>query len=263
MTDEFGWGRGELYERYVGRWSRLVAHEFVDWLGVEPGLRWLDVGCGTGALSQTALELADPSGVVGVDPAEGFVAHAAAAIGDPRASFRMGDALSLPFAAGEFDVVVSGLVLNFVPDQRRGAAEMARVMRPGGWCGAYVWDYADGMQMLRIFWDAAVELDERARELDEGRRFETGADHLETIFGAPGLTGVESRGITVPTVFRDFDDYWTPFLSGQAPAPEYVASLADGGRAKLRELLREVLPAEDDGSIRLEARAWAVRGRRP
>jgi len=263
LTDEFGWGRGEPYERYVGRWSRLVAREFVDWLGVEPGLRWLDVGCGTGALSQTALELAEPSGVVGVDPAEGFVAHAAAAIDDPRASFKVGDALSLPFGAGEFDVVVSGLVLNFVPDERRGAAEMARVTRPGGWCGAYVWDYADGMQMMRYFWDAAGELDERACELDEGRRFETGADHLETIFGAAGLTDVESRAIVIPTVFRDFDDYWTPFLSGQSPAPGYVASLIDPGRAALGERLRKVLPTEDDGSIRLKARAWAVRGRRP
>ncbi len=261
--DEFGWGLGELYEAYVGRWSRVVAREFVAWLEAAPGLRWLDVGCGTGALLETALELVNPAQGVGVDPAEGFVAHAAGAVDDPRASFRVGDAASLPFQDGEFDVAVAGLVLNFVPDQPGAVREMARVTRAGGCCAASVWDYADGMQMLRQFWDAAGELDPCSRALDQGQRFQTDPDHLKRLFAAAGLERVEARAIVVPTVFGDFDDYWAPFLSGQAPAPAYAASLPEDRRAALRERLRDRLPAGEDGTIRLEARAWAVRGLRP
>lgn len=255
------WGDAEAYERYIGRWSRPVATAFLDWLAVPPGRRWLDVGCGTGALAGLVLERCQPSEVVGVDPAAGFVEFARAQIADERARFEIGGAEALPFDDGEFDAAVAGLVLNFVPNAERGAAEMRRVVRTGGSVAGYVWDYADKMEMLRYFWDAAVELDERGSEVDEGSRFPLcKPEPLERLFRGAGLQDVDVRPIDVPTSFRDFDDYWTPFLDGRAPAPAYVASLEPERRDELRELLRRRLPQSSDGSIDLVARAWAVRG---
>jgi SAM-dependent methyltransferase len=259
------WEDGERYEPYVGRWSRLVAAEFLDWLDVPPGQRWLDVGCGTGAVSETILTRSEPAEVQGIDPSEGFVGFAQEHLNDPRFHARVGDARKLPFEDGSFRAVVSGLVLNFVADQGGVAAELARVVAPGGVVGAYVWDYAGGMQMMRYFWDAAKDLDPAAREMDEGERFAEIASMkgLGHLFDIAGFTDVRSRAIDVPTIFRDFDDYWMPFLSGQAPAPAYCMSLDDKARAELRQLLSVRLPVKPDGTIRLTARAWAVQGARP
>jgi SAM-dependent methyltransferase len=257
------WASGAAYEPYVGRWSRLVARELLAWLAVPSGQRWLDVGCGTGALSQTILAHAAPREVVGVDASAAYVAYAREQVVDPRLRFDVGDARELPFAAGAFDAVASGLMLNFVPEPARAAAEMARVARGGATVAAYVWDYAGGMELMRHFWDAAVALDPAALELDEGRRFPLcHPDPLAALLRGAELTDVEVRPIDVPTVFRDFDDYWSPFLGGQAPAPGYATSLEERRRAALRERIRSALPFEPDGSIRLTARAWAVRGRR-
>jgi len=257
------WNVGAAYERYVGRWSRLVAQLFVRRLGVPAGGRWLDVGCGTGALTSAVLLVADPAEVHGVDPSDGFVSHARQEIDDPRARFTVGDARALPLPDGGFDAVVSGLVLNFVPKPETAVAELARVTTPGGVVGAYLWDYADGMQMIRQFWDAAIVLDPGAVELDEGRRFPLcGPEPLHSLWTGAGLTGVEVGPIEVTTRFRDFDDYWAPFLGGQGPAPGFVSSLDEDRRASLHELLRERLPVGSDGSITLSARAWAVRGTR-
>ncbi|MBV1796746.1 class I SAM-dependent methyltransferase [Siccirubricoccus sp. G192] len=256
------WAAGEAYEPYVGRWSRLVAAEFLGRLGVARGARWLDVGCGTGALSGTILDRCAPAAVIGVDPSEGFLAHARRHVADARAEFRRGDAQALPVGDAGFDAVVSGLVLNFVPDQPKAAGEMRRAARPGGTVAAYVWDYAKGMQMMRRFWDAAVALDpEGAGGKDEALRFALcRPGPLRRLFEEAGLRGVEVAAIEVPTVFRDFDDYWIPFLAGGAPAPAYCMALSEDRRAALRERLRATLPTEPDGSIRLSARAWAVQG---
>ncbi len=259
------WDSAAAYERYVGRWSRLVAREFIPWLDVPPGSRWLDVGCGAGALTQAILDLAEPDSLLGIDSSERYVAHTSAQIDDPRAHFAVGDARALPVEDESVDAIVSGLMLNFVPEaDRPGAvAEMRRVLRPGGVVGAYVWDYAGDMQFMRHFWDVAVELDPGALEMDEGRRFAfCQPDPLAALFRGAGLEGVEVQGITVPTVFRDFDDYWEPFLGGQGTAPGYTKSLDEERRATLRERLRARLPVEEDGSIRLSARVWAVRGAR-
>lgn len=255
------WASGDVYEPYVGRWSRRVAREFLQWLALPPGKRWLDVGCGTGAISQAILELAVPQTVHGIDPSAAFIAHAQAHTSDERASFETGDACALPYEASTFDVVVSGLMLNFVPDAALALGEMVRVTRHDGMVATYVWDYAGQMQLMRYFWDTAVSLDPAAAELNEANRFVIcRPGPLAQHFQDAGLSDVEVRAIDIPTVFRDFDDYWTPFLGGQAPAPRYAMSLSDERRVELRERLRGTLPVQPDGSIHLIARAWAARG---
>jgi SAM-dependent methyltransferase len=258
------WAAGEAYEPYVGRWSRLVAREFLAWLALERDLRWLDVGCGTGALTATILAQAHPRAVLGIDPSEGFIAHARRNIHDARANFEIGEARNLPVEAGAFDAAVAGLVLNFVPEPARAVAEMRRAVVPGGTVAAYVWDYAEGMQLMRHFWDAAAALDRAAEDLDEGRRFPLCRPQpLHALFAAAGLERVELRAIDVPTVFRDFEDYWSPFLGGQGPAPTYCMALSEADRARLRDRLERSLPRAPDGSIPLTARAFAVRGVSP
>ncbi|RLP87687.1 methyltransferase domain-containing protein [Micromonospora sp. BL4] len=255
------WADGDAYEAYVGRWSRLVAADFLRALDVPPGRHWLDVGCGTGALTSTILADGAPGRVTAVDRSEGFLAGARTRVVDARATFHAGDARALPLPDRAVDVVVSGLALNFVPEPARAVAEFARVVRPAGVVAAYVWDYADGMAMMRHFWAAAAELDPVAAELDEGRRFTVcQPDALRVLWVDAGLGEVSVRPVEVPTVFADLADYWTPFLGGQGAAPTYVTTLAEPGRAALRELLAARLPVKPDGSIRLTARAWAVRG---
>lgn len=261
MSQTDTWAQGDAYEPYVGRWSRLVAADFLEWLALPPGGDWLDVGCGTGALTRAVLLQAAPASVTGIDPAVGFVSYARRSVNDKRARFGAGDAMALPAEDEAFSTVVSGLMLNFVPRQDAALAEMVRVTRHGGTVAAYVWDYADRMQMMRVFWDAAVELDPAAAEKDEGPRFPVcKPGPLAQLFESAGLAEVVVQGIEVPTRFRDFDDYWSPFLGGQGPAPGYVMSLPEEKRAALRERIRSMLPVAPDGSISLVARAWAVRG---
>ncbi|MEU8181592.1 class I SAM-dependent methyltransferase [Micromonospora sp. NPDC049044] len=258
------WANGDAYEAYVGRWSRLVAADFLRGLAVPPGRNWLDVGSGTGALTSAILTQTNAARVTGVDPSEGFVAVARTRVTDPRAAFQVGDARALPLPDRVADVVVSGLTLNFVPEPARAVAEFARVVRPAGVVAAYVWDYAEGMAMMRHFWAAAAQLDPASIERDEGRRTTVGQpDTLHALWEQAGLRDVSVRPVDVPTTFVDFADYWTPFLGGQGSAPGYVATLAESDRAALRELLATRLPVEPDGSIRLTARAWAVRGSAP
>ncbi|MEU0552557.1 methyltransferase domain-containing protein [Dactylosporangium sp. NPDC006015] len=364
------WAKGDAYEAYVGRWSRPIAARFLTWLAVPPGRRWLDAGCGTGALTGTILTTASPAQLTGLDPSTAFLTTASsrltpppatrttspdpaaprsgsvagadlglagsstasgagpdvdlgtgtvsgaalnsagsgpgggsntalglagagarpgvassagagpeAAFGHPGAGsgsgavpgvgagvapgarFVAGDAQALPLADAAVDVVVSGLALNFVPSPAAAVAEFARVTAPGGTVAAYVWDYADGMAMMRYFWEAAATLDPAAAELDEGRRMSICSPAaLSTLWSAAGLTAVTTRPIDTTAVFADFDDYWTPFLGGTGPAPSYVASLPTDHRDALRDLLRVRLPHTADGSIPLLARALAIRG---
>lgn len=255
------WAAGEAYEPYMGRWSRLVAGKFVDWLALPAGARWVDVGCGTGALAQTILVRAQPAEVTGIDPSEQYASHARRRTADRRAVFKTGNAHALPLPDASQDAVVSGLVLNFVPAPGRAVAEMMRVLRPGGTAAAYLWDYAGEMQLLRHFWNAAIALDPAAQALDEGERFPLCRPaRLRALLADGGFVDTDCRAIDVPTVFADFDDFWQPFLGGQGPAPTYCGTLSEERRAALRERLRAALAIAADGSIRLTARAFAVRG---
>ena len=255
------WDDGSGYESYVGRWSRRVAREFLQWLGVPSGATWLDFGCGTGALSQTVLAVGSPRLVIGCDRSVGYVAFARQQTADERATFVVAELPDLPRIAGGFDAVVSGLVLNFLPTPAEGVAVLRASARQGGVVAAYVWDYAEGMQLMRVFWDSAIALDPAARGLDEGVRFPLcREDPLRELWQGAGFRDVRVEPIVVPTMFRDFDDYWTPFLSGEGPAPGYATGLPEEGRARLREAIRRRLPTTADGTIPLSARAWAVRG---
>jgi SAM-dependent methyltransferase len=255
------WDEGGDYERFMGRWSAPIAERFVEWLGVAPGSSWLDVGCGTGALLRSIAVSSQPTRLAGVDPSERFLASASATL-PADADLRVGDAARLPFDDGAFDVIVSGLVLNFVPDPEAAVAEMRRACRRGGVIAAYVWDYADGMQFLRHFWDVATELDRDAIPLDEGRsRFPLSRPApLSALFESAGLADVETTALEVERTFASFDDYWQPFLGGQGPAGAYVMQLPEPRRAALASELRDRLPISPDRSITLLARAWAVRG---
>ena len=251
------WENGDAYERFIGRWSSLVAVEFLDWLEVPGGLRWVDVGCGTGALSEAILDSMDPASVDGVEPSAGFVQAAKLRLG-ARATVHQSPAEHLPLPNGSADIVVSGLVLNFIPDLPAALAEMKRVAR-GGTVAAYVWDYGGGMEMLRLFWDAADEVDPDGI-MDEGRRFPLcRPDALAEAFTAAGLVEAEVVALDIPTPFSDFDDLWIPFTGGQGAGPSYLVSLDRPKQEQLRESLRARVPPNADGSISLVARAWAVR----
>lgn len=255
------WSSGQGYAAYMGRWSRLVAAEFVAWLALPPGSRWLDVGCGTGALTATIRDCGFPSDLVGMDPSAGFVAHAAAHVPRPDASFLVGDARALPVRDASVDSVVSGLVLNFIPDRGAALREMGRVARQGGTVSAYVWDYPGDMHLLRTFWDAAVELGLADRSVHEGVRFGfCRPGPLHGLFADAGFVDVDTAALVVPLVFADFADFWSPFLSGQGPAPSWAMSLGDADRSAFRDALQARLPTRGDGSIHLTARAWGVRG---
>ena len=253
------WERGDPYEQYVGRWSRRVAPPFLSWLGIPAGRKWLDVGCGTGALSAAIVDHCSPSSVTGVEPSEGFLKTARRHLAG-RAVLHQGSATAIPLDDASVDVVVSGLVLNFIPDHRAALAEMARVTDNGGIIGAYVWDYAGKMELMRLFWDAVVQLNPDAASMDEGTRFPLcRPEALVELFESAGLNGVEVMAIDIPTPFASFEDYWQPFLGGQGPAPAYAMSLDETARARLGDRIRERLPVQADGSISLTARAWATR----
>jgi trans-aconitate methyltransferase len=257
------WTDGDAYEMYVGRWSRKIGEGFLAWLDAPSNMRWLDLGCGTGALTSQILNRCDPTSVVGVEPSEGFLSLASEQIDDQRAEFRQGSGTEIPIPDDSVDVSVSGLVLNFIPDQKLALEELMRCTAPGGTIAAYVWDYAGHVQFMRYFWDAAVELDPAAAEKDEGIRFPIcRPEPLANLFESAGLNKVAIEAIDIAIPFIDFNDYWEPFLSGIAPAPGHCASLNESDRNKLKERLQKTVPTDPDGMILMAARAWAVRGTR-
>jgi SAM-dependent methyltransferase len=256
------WGNADAYDAYMGRWSRPVAGDALAWLGPSPGLSWLDVGCGTGALTEAILDAADPREVLGVDPSADFLATAAGQIADPRVRFAIGDAAALPVPDAAYDVVIAGLVLHFVPDPLPAIREMMRAARRGGTVAAYVWDFAGERQFTRYFWRAATDLDPAAAAQDPSTQMPLcQPEPLAALFAGAGLQAVTVQAVVVPTLFRDFDDYWQPhLLGGSSPAQRYVASLGDAQRTALRERLHAMLPIDADGSLPLLGHVWAVRG---
>lgn len=245
----------------MGRWSRQLAAKFLSWLQVPAGVHWLDVGCGTGALTVEICERARPASVVGCDPAEAFIEYAREQHSDKRCSFVIGGVGTLPIRSGGFGSVTSSLALNFFPNIDAAVSEMHGLIERGGTLSASVWDYSGRMDFLRYFWDAVSRLDPDARALDEGARFPVcRPEALNGLFGRAGLRDIRCAPIEVATEFANFHDYWKPFLGGTGPAPSYVASLDEERLTALESILRRSLPRRSDGTIALVARAWAVRG---
>jgi SAM-dependent methyltransferase len=258
------WAAGSTYEDFMGRWSRQLAPRYVLWLGIPNSVHWLDVGCGTGALTHAICSNAAPASVLGCDPAEPFVEYARKHSPGESAAFVVAGAGNLPRRAGGYGCVASLFAMNFFPDAGAAVHEMRSLASPGATVSACVWDYAAGMGFLRYFWDAAVAMDPDARALDEGVRFPLcQPDVLSGLFRDGGLHDVCCEPIEMVTVFAGFDDYWRPFLGGTGPAPSYVASLDEHARAALMAKLEHTLTDGADGKIAMTARAWAVRGTAP
>lgn len=255
---------GEAYERFMGRWSGLLAPALVRFAQVREGARVLDIGSGTGSLAASVASSAPTSQITGIDPAESYVRFANTRHGSGRVRFEVGDAQRLGFEENSFDVVLSMLVLNFIPDRDRAVDEMIRVARPGGVVAAAVWDYGAGMEMLRVFWDEAVALRPEDTARDERHMPLCREGELAAFWRKHGLRDLSEQALEVRTRFDSFEDYWTPFLEKQGPAGAYVAQLSDTAREALRLRLRTRLLGEGpDREFTLTARAWAVRGTAP
>jgi SAM-dependent methyltransferase len=259
-TNQIRFADGAAYERYMGKWSRLVGETFLDWLAPEPGLRWLDVGCGNGAFTEMLIERCAPASVEGVDPSEEQLAYARTRSTSPVAQFRQADAMALPFADGAFDAAVMPLVIFFVPDPAKGVAEMARVVGPGGIVSAYSWDMMDGG-----FPYAALQAEMRAMGIAvpaPPSREASRMDVKQQLWTGAGLQGIETRAIAVQRTFDDFDDYWTSVLGGPSVAAK-LAAMTPAEIAFLQSRMRALLPADAAGRITYGARANAVKGHVP
>ncbi len=252
---------GEAYDVFMGRWSGRLAPRLVQFTAVVDGDDVLDVGSGTGSLAASVAEVAPSSRIVGIDRSEPYVTLAQARHQSPRLRFEVGDAEHLPFADASFDRTLSLLILNFVSHPQAALAEMIRVTRPGGTIAAAVWDYGEGMEMLRLFWNEAAALDARADAKDERHMPLSRRGELAALWRSQHLQSVAETPLTIVTEFTCFEDYWSPFLQQQGPAGAHVATLSPDDRAQLESRLRRRLFGDlPDGPIALRARAWAVRG---
>jgi SAM-dependent methyltransferase len=254
------WAAGEAYDSYMGRWSRTLAAAFLDWLAPAPGAHWLEVGCGTGSLTAEIVRR-HPGSVLACDPSGPFIEHARHKLGTAARFQVIPPTGALPARPEGFDLVVSSLVLNFIPEPQSAVAVMRDRCRPGGTVAACVWDYRGGVEFLRHFWEAAVAVDPGAAALDESRRFESWQPGLlASTFADAGLADVTTGTLEIATDFTGFEDCWRPFTGGVGPAPAYVASLDPAQHARLRAELQRRLQPAGGGLIRLRARAFSVRG---
>lgn len=253
------WSAGQNYEHYMGRWSRQMAAEFLHWLTPPRRAGWLEVGCGTGALTATLLSECNPKTVLAIEPSKDFIAYARSMVTDKRVSFEIADASKLPVADGTVDIVTSALVLNFIPDKIAALAEMKRVLRPEGLLSFYVWDYpGGGMGFIDAFWKAAADIDEKAKALDEAKRFPfCTREGLAALCREAGLASPAIEPIEIETAFPDFEAFWRPFTLGAGPAPGYCMALPEEQRDRLKAKLAANLGTE--GPIHLIGRAWAVK----
>lgn len=251
---------GAAYEQMMGVWSRLVGEVFLDWLEPAQGLRWIDVGCGSGAFTELIVAHCAPSEVQGIDPSEGQLVFARARAGARGAVFQTGDAMALPFPAASFDVAVMALVLVFVPDAAKSVAELARVVRPGGLVATYMWDMLGGGFPLDPILD---EMRAMGLSLTRPPHMEVSTlAALRGFWSAAGLQAIETREITVQRTFADFDEFWTVETKAPSTAP-VIAAMPAADVTALMQRVRARLPADAEGRITYSARAHAISGRKP
>jgi ubiquinone/menaquinone biosynthesis C-methylase UbiE len=255
----------EAYERFMGRWSRLLAPLFIDFTNIRDVRTVLDIGSGTGSLSFELVQRRAAEAVTGIDSAREYVAYATSRNPVPdRIHFEVAEAQHLRFEDATFESSLSLLVFNFIPDPLQALQEVRRVTAPGGLIAAAIWDYGGEMRMLRTFWDAAGSIDDKARLLDESRMPLCRSGELADLWKHAGLKNVQQQSLQIEMRFDSFEDYWHPFLLGQGPAGAYATGLHSGASEQLQsELKRRLLPSGKDGSFVLPARAWAVRGTVP
>jgi SAM-dependent methyltransferase len=249
----------EAYDRLVGRYSGSLAAALIEFAGIEPGMRAVDVGCGPGGLTKALAERLGPANVAAADPSPPFAKACRARV--PGAEVVVAPAEELPFADDAFDAALSQLVVNFMRDARAGVGQMARVTRPGGVVASCVWDYADGMTMLRSFWDAARDVvPNLGGDADEGAVMAWCREgELAGLWCDVGLRDVRAGELVVRAAYTDFEDLWTPLLAGVGPAGAFCASLDPGRQAALHDALQRRLGAPE-GGFELTARAWAAAG---
>ena len=252
------------YELFMGRWSRRLAPEYIAFAGVKNGDRVLDVGTGTGSLASALETTMTSSEIVGIDPSEGFIGYAKKNAKSNRTSFETGDAQALRFQDKTFDQTMALLVMNFIPDHNKAIGEMRRVTRPQGVVSACVWDYNEGMQMLRFFWDEAVAFDPAIEPKDERHMKLSREGQLGELWKRVGLVNIQEKPLSIDQAYQSFDDYWGSFLRGAGPGGAYVVSLSDKSRQELETRMRKrLLGNREDGPFVLKARAWCVRGEVP
>lgn len=259
QSDFDAWSAGQSYDHYMGRWSRMVATRFLAWLSPPPERDWLEIGCGTGALTSAILRDCSPKSILATDASTDFVTHASTAISDPKVQFKTATAQDLPANDNSVGIITSALVLNFVPDRVAGLREMQRVLRPGGILSFYVWDYpGGGIGFIDAFWKAASALDSKAAALDEATRFPfCSAEGIAQICSEAGLSDPEISPIEITTSFPDFEAFWHPFTLGAGPAPGYCMSLPEDQRLALKARLKDTLGVQSP--IDLTARAFAMK----
>lgn len=257
---------GDGYELQMGRWSRRLAGPFLDFTGAANDERVLDVGCGTGRLAFALAERCQVKQLVGIDVSPAYIEHANRLNHDPRIVFQLGDVCALDFPDHSFDRVLALLVLHFVPRANQAIAEMRRVARPGCVAGAAVWDARGGFVANRIFFDTASVLDPRANErrAHNYTRPLTRPGELAKAWIAAGFRDVIETALMIRMEYQSFDDYWAPYTGKDGPHAEYVATLSDGNRTRLRDAVRlAYLDGEADGPRSYAAIAWAVKGIAP
>jgi ubiquinone/menaquinone biosynthesis C-methylase UbiE len=252
---------GDAYERFMGRWSRAAGETFLDWLALPTGLNWLDVGCGTGAFTELVISRCAPAAINGIDPSEDQIGYARKRPAASRATFRSGDAQALPYADNEFDVAAMALVISFIPDPIKAAAEMRRVVRPGGTIGAYMWDFfGKGFTQRPLIEALNTAVGVKVQEIPGLIHSTTAA--LQKIFETAGIVQVATCGIDIEVSYADFDDYWTSQTGLPNPAVQEIRKLSAADVEKLKAYLREHLPRRN-GRIVYPARANAVKGVAP
>src|SRR5262245_359616 len=252
------------YDRYMGRWSRAIGEKFLAWLDPPEKRGWLEVGCGTGAFTDLILTRAAAESIIGVDPSPSQVEHVKRTVTTPQADFRIGTAIDLPFGTGEFDVVVSALVIHFVPDRPKAFREMLRVAKPGGIVGGYTWRKSPTINDAPYGPLARGVIEIVGDVMTSPTVSEAMPDGLRATLAAEGYADIEITTIEASQTFRDFEDYWMS-QTGTFPHPvaKSVAALSDHDREQLRDIMRAALPAAVDGSITYDSRATAFKARKP